>query len=76
MECKAEAEGISVKQVGSAYTSTRCAKCGFTADENRATRNDFRCVKCGLKANADYSGSEAKAHPFRAVSYPQIDPVS
>jgi hypothetical protein len=28
---KAEAEGISVKQGGSAYTSKRCAECGFTA---------------------------------------------
>jgi transposase len=28
----AEAEGISVKQVGSAYTSKRSAECGFTAD--------------------------------------------
>jgi IS605 OrfB family transposase len=52
---KAEAEGISVKHVGSAYTSQRCAECGFTADENRPTRNDFRCVKCEAEANADYN---------------------
>ncbi|WP_256289334.1 RNA-guided endonuclease InsQ/TnpB family protein [Halobellus inordinatus] len=55
---KAEAEGISVTQVGSAYTSQRCAECGFTADENRPTRNDFRCVKCGLEANADYNAAK------------------
>ena len=55
VEYKAEAEGISVKQVGSAYTSKRCAECGFTADENRPTRNDFRCVKCESEANADYN---------------------
>jgi IS605 OrfB family transposase len=30
VEYKAEAVGVSVKQVGSAYTSRRCAECGFT----------------------------------------------
>jgi IS605 OrfB family transposase len=54
-EYKAEAVGISVKQVGSAYTSKRCAECGFTADENRPTRTDFRCQKCESEANADYN---------------------
>ncbi|MDQ2056222.1 transposase [Halobellus sp. H-GB7] len=58
VEYKAEAEGISVKQVGSAYTSQRCAECGFTADENRPTRNDFRCVKCEAEANADYNAAK------------------
>jgi putative transposase len=55
---KAEAEGIAVKQVGSAYTSKRCAECGFTADENRPARNDFRCVKCESEANADYNAAK------------------
>nr|WP_205254382.1 RNA-guided endonuclease TnpB family protein [Halorubellus sp. JP-L1] len=55
---KAEAEGISVKEVGSAYTSQRCAECGFTADENRPTRNDFRCVNCEAEANADYNAAK------------------
>ncbi|WP_332900399.1 RNA-guided endonuclease InsQ/TnpB family protein [Haladaptatus sp. CMSO5] len=58
VEYKAESEGISVKQVGSAYTSKRCAECGFTADENRPTRNDFRCVKCESEANADYNAAK------------------
>jgi len=58
VEYKAEAEGIAVKQVGSAYTSKRCAECGFTADENRPTRTDFRCVKCESKANADYNAAK------------------
>jgi len=39
VEYKAEAVGIAVKQVGSEYTSKRCAKCGFTADENRSPRS-------------------------------------
>jgi IS605 OrfB family transposase len=55
---KAQAVGISVKQVGSAYTSKRCAECGFTADENRPTHNDFRCVKCESEANADYNAAK------------------
>ena len=58
VEYKAEAEGISVKQVGSAYTSKRCAECGFTADENRLSRNHFRCVKCESEANADYNAAK------------------
>ena len=55
VEYKAESVGISVKQVGSAYTSQRCSECGFTVDENRPSRNDFQCVKCGSEANADYN---------------------
>ena len=58
VDYKAEAEGISVKQVGSAYTSQRCAECGFTADENRRTRTDFRCIKCESEANADYNAAK------------------
>jgi IS605 OrfB family transposase len=58
VEYKAEAVGVSVKQVGSAYTSKRCAECGFTADENRPTRNDFRCQKCASEANADYNAAK------------------
>ncbi|CAP12890.1 RNA-guided endonuclease InsQ/TnpB family protein [Halobacterium salinarum] len=55
---KAEAIGVSVTQVGAAYTSKRCAECGFTADENRPTRNDFQCGKCGAEANADYNAAK------------------
>jgi IS605 OrfB family transposase len=58
VEYKAEVEGISVKQLGPAYTSNRCAECGFTAAENRPTRNDFRCVTCGAEANADYNAAK------------------
>jgi len=58
VEYKAETEGITVKQVGSAYTSQRCAECGFTADENRRTQTDFRCVKCDSEANADYNAAK------------------
>ena len=58
VEYKAEEEGISVKQVASAYTSKQCAECGFTADENRRTRTDFQCQKCESEANADYNAAK------------------
>jgi len=58
VEYKAEALGISVKQVESAYTSKRCSACGFTADGNRSSRNEFRCKKCGSEANADYNAAK------------------
>ena len=58
VEYKAEAEGIAVKQVGSAYTSQRCAECGFTARENRPNRNHFCCRKCESEANADYNAAK------------------
>jgi putative transposase len=58
VEYKGEAAGLAVKQVDSAYTSKRCAECGFTADENRRTRNDFQCQKCGTEANADYNAAK------------------
>ena len=58
VEYKAEAVGISVKQVGSAYTSKRCSECGFTADENRPSRNDFRCAKCESEVNANYNAAK------------------
>ncbi|MDL0129938.1 transposase [Halobacterium salinarum] len=58
VEYKAEAVGVSVKQVESAYTSKRCAKCGFTADENRPNRSDFYCQKCESEASADYNAAK------------------
>ena len=58
VEYKSEVEGITVEQVGSAYTSKRCAECGFTATENRRSRTDFRCVKCESEANADYNAAK------------------
>jgi putative transposase len=58
VEYKAEAVGVSVKQVGSAHTSKRCAECGFTADENRPARNNFHCMKCESEANADYNAAK------------------
>ena len=58
VEYKSESVGISVEQVGSAYTSKRCSECGSTADQNRSSRNDFECVECGSEANADYNAAK------------------
>jgi len=55
---KAEARGIVVKQVEPAYTSKRCAECGFTAEANRPSRSMFRCQQCGSEANADYNAAK------------------
>jgi len=58
VEYKAETLGITVRQVGSAYTSRRCSACGFTAAENRRSRDAFRCQNCGSEANADYNAAK------------------
>ena len=55
---KAEAAGITVKQVPPQNTSKRCVECGFTADKNRPTRNEFCCEHCGTEANADYNAAK------------------
>jgi putative transposase len=55
---KAQAEGLLVKEVPSAYTSKRCSECGATADENRPTRDHFACQSCGSEANADYNAAK------------------
>ncbi|MFW6320834.1 MAG: RNA-guided endonuclease InsQ/TnpB family protein [Halohasta sp.] len=58
VEYKAEALGITVARVDPAYTSTRCAECGYTANENRPTRNRFQCEQCESQSNADYNAAK------------------
>jgi IS605 OrfB family transposase len=55
---KAEAVGIAVERVEPANTSRRCADCGFTAAENRRSRDEFRCLECCSEANADYNAAK------------------
>nr|WP_303648779.1 transposase [Haloarchaeobius litoreus] len=55
---KAEAVGIAVERVEPANTSRRCVECGFTAAENRRSRDEFRCQECGAAANADYNAAK------------------
>jgi putative transposase len=55
---KAESAGIGVRRVEPAYTSQRCAACGFTASENRRSRSEFECQRCSTAANADYNAAK------------------
>ncbi len=59
--CKAESEGLVVKQINPAYTSQRCSKCGFTHEDNRPHNNgqdEFECLKCGYDVHADYNAAK------------------
>jgi len=58
VEYKAEAIGLTVKQVPPRNTSKRCGECGFTAEGNRPTRSTFCCKECGARANADYNAAK------------------
>ena len=59
VEYKAETAGIAVEQMPPNHTSQRCSRvgCGFTARENRPSREHFRCQKCNHEANADYNAA-------------------
>ncbi|TQQ83356.1 transposase [Halonotius terrestris] len=69
---KADAEGIETTQVGPAYTSQRCSKCGTTLQENRRSQARFCCQKCGYEAHADYNA--AKNIGFRLLRAGQKSP--
>lgn len=58
VEYKAELLDIEVEQVGPAYTSQRCSKCGFTHGRNRQSKHQFVCEKCEYELNADYNASK------------------
>jgi len=57
VEYKAEAYGISVKQVAPENTSRRCSHCGFTHSDNR-DGEAFECLKCGYENHADYNAAK------------------
>lgn len=46
-----------VERVKAAFTSQRCAACGYAAAENRKSQAVFRCVACGHEANADLNAA-------------------
>lgn len=58
IQYKAEAEGMSMKTVDSAYTSQQCShtNCGFTHENNR-DGDEFKCQKCGKSLHADYNAA-------------------
>lgn len=52
-----ELDGIAVAEVNPAYTSQECSRCGYTARNNRQTRDLFRCECCGTTLHADINAS-------------------
>jgi putative transposase len=77
---KAENEGIAVKYVNPAYTSTTCSNCLMMGERKK---HQFRCNNCGLLAHADCNASRnlarivVSADITRAnVSWPNVDTIS
>ncbi len=54
---KALAAGIPLILVDPAYTSQRCSRCGYTARNNRRTRDAFECHHCGFALPADWNAA-------------------
>lgn len=52
-----ELDGITVTEINPAYTSQQCSHCGYTARNNRPTRDLFRCKCCGTTLHADINAS-------------------
>jgi IS605 OrfB family transposase len=54
---KALAAGVPVILVDPAYTSQRCSSCGYTARNNRRSRDAFECRHCGFALGADVNAA-------------------
>lgn len=52
-----ELDGVTVTEINPAYTSQQCSHCGYTARDNRQTRDLFRCKCCGTTLHADINAS-------------------
>jgi putative transposase len=57
VEYKMERAGGQVIVVPPHHTSQQCSCCGWTAPENRSTRDRFCCVSCGYAACADVNAA-------------------
>jgi putative transposase len=57
LTAKAESAGRAVIAVDPRHTSLRCAQCGHTAADNRASQAEFRCLACGHHAHADVNAA-------------------
>lgn len=57
LEYKQSWRGGQVLAINPAYTSQKCASCGYTARENRQSQSQFECQVCGYSANADVNGA-------------------
>lgn len=58
IEYKAEDIGIQTRSVDAAYTSQKCADCGYIDEKNRVSRTRFLCQNCGKETNADYNAAK------------------
>ena len=63
IEYKAKYAGIKVVKISPKYTSQRCSNCGYIAEGNRRTQEEFNCHQCGYKANADFNAAKNIAIP-------------
>lgn len=57
IEQKARDNGLKVRYVVPAYTSSTCSRCGFINKSNRISQKQFHCLNCGFKANADFNAA-------------------
>lgn len=57
LEYKALASGVPVALVDPAYTSQQCSGCGYTARNNRRSRDAFVCRHCDLSLLADVNAA-------------------
>ncbi|WP_211337102.1 zinc ribbon domain-containing protein [Lentzea atacamensis] len=51
---KARRAGVRVITVDARFTSQLCPDCGYTARNNRFSRDGFGCRMCGLAGPADH----------------------
>jgi len=57
LEYKALAAGVPLMLVDPAYTSQQCSACGYTARNNRRSRDAFECRHCGFALGADVNAA-------------------
>jgi IS605 OrfB family transposase len=64
VEYKAESAGLFVVRTSPVNTSRRCAECGFVAETNRPSRDEFECQRCGNRNHADYNAAKNVAEMY------------
>jgi putative transposase len=64
---KAEERGCMVVAVDPRHTSQACSRCGYTARNNRRSRDLFVCRACGYSLHADLNGARNIAAKYRAA---------
>jgi IS605 OrfB family transposase len=63
---KAEERGCTVVAVDPRHTSQQCSRCGYTARNNRRSRDRFVCWLCGFELHADLNASRNIAAKYHA----------